>query len=437
MSTFVSDTFTDTNGVVLTAHNSDIGMTWAGSVMTIQSNQVTFGTFGTAVCFSTRVPTSPDYSVQATIVFNGATRAASFGGVTARGSISSDYYRAMYDGDAEVWRLQKLASTVVTNLGSTFAMAYVQGASHTVKLTLTGTSLEVFIDGVSRITATDSTHAGIGRAGIYLEDGAGTVSLRADNFLATDASTKIQDVVRGITPGTDDFQTTFGPATSGTLALTPVAGNFLYCVLFLDGLEVGQSVTAPTGWNKLTPDFVCGDRSSSRGATIHIFWKIAGASEPKFVTIPSWLNSSAVQMLYLAEWPADAIRPIDTAMSGTQTAVAGWSTPLTILPISINNVGAIEVIGVANPGADPAAESFTTGFQQETNYKNLAVYTKVASAAGNTGNRSLANATFKGNAAIFSFAIAPLNSYAALSGIRPQLRRRGRHPAVASPGSYF
>lgn len=177
-STFLSDAFTDTAGVALTAHTSVTGITWTlapsqgGSYLVTDANRIRpnvdpTGGSGPPSCwhYASSIPSSPDYDVEMVVrYFTNATGAA---GVIGRASttVNTAYHAYIYsDG---LLRLEKGVAGVFTQLGSyTPSPVFSAGNDYTVRLSMVGTAIKVYLDGVLRISVTDSSITATGRAGV-------------------------------------------------------------------------------------------------------------------------------------------------------------------------------------------------------------------------------------------------------------------------------
>lgn len=93
-------------------------------------------------------------------------------GPTGRGAVNTrDFYlaRIYYIAFASQANLQlfKAVGGTFTQLGSNYAFNVSAGGTYTVRLDMNGTTIRALLDGTQRISVTDSSHSGAGRAGIY------------------------------------------------------------------------------------------------------------------------------------------------------------------------------------------------------------------------------------------------------------------------------
>ena len=176
MAVFLADNFTGTNGTALSSHNADTGGAgWtkhpaSGDNAAIQSNQAS-ATGAEADYYHTATPGSANYFVQADLVCQ--TTPTSYAGVMLRtDTAATTWYGAGYDQGNARWELFRGSAGSFTTLGT--SAATFSSGTRTIKLTVSGTgatvSLELFVGGVSTITASDTNASRItatGKAGLY------------------------------------------------------------------------------------------------------------------------------------------------------------------------------------------------------------------------------------------------------------------------------
>ncbi len=81
-------------------------------------------------------------------------------------SAAMSYYAVLYDTLNGRWVLEELNSGVLGNLTGTYTQALSNGTAYTVKILANGSAISVYVDGVLRISATDSTITAAGTPGI-------------------------------------------------------------------------------------------------------------------------------------------------------------------------------------------------------------------------------------------------------------------------------
>ncbi|HQQ71658.1 MAG TPA: hypothetical protein PLL92_15295, partial [Alicycliphilus sp.] len=134
MSTFATDTFTDTNGVGLTSHAADLGGTWvaaswsAGTAPTIQSNKLRCngGAFTRQAYYSPATPASADYSSFATLTMPASGDSARcYPGVRMSTSAQTGYFGG-YQSGGKV-NIYKWVAGSITEIGAAMNCAMSAG----------------------------------------------------------------------------------------------------------------------------------------------------------------------------------------------------------------------------------------------------------------------------------------------------------------------
>jgi hypothetical protein len=189
---FVTDTFTDANGTDIVSHTGETGASWTkhtnsdynSGAGAIQDNRL-YNTGGNVVFYASGVPSSPDYDVQANVhvvtVVSGRTA-----GVAGRISNTSanTMYQARYT-DAGTFTLTKIVTGSQTTLGTYDPTDLTPGQSATIKLSMVGSTIKMFVDGVERVSVTDTAITAAGRAGVRLVGaGSSTTAFHLDTFSA-------------------------------------------------------------------------------------------------------------------------------------------------------------------------------------------------------------------------------------------------------------
>jgi hypothetical protein len=188
---FVTDTFTGTTGTNLEAHTADTGGAWAvqGTNTTaffkIDTNHAYCAVSGDfSVYYVAATPADANYSVHATVTINAGTSTG--GGVAGRidTATGSGYYVYYAGGAPGAWRLSKFDGATETSLG-TFA-GDVPTTPRVAKLRMNGSTISLDIDGVQRISASDSTYTATGKAGLIGTFFDNSTDRFIDNFGAND-----------------------------------------------------------------------------------------------------------------------------------------------------------------------------------------------------------------------------------------------------------
>lgn len=131
------------------------------------------GAGGSRIAYHGTAISSADYSVDATIKVMTDDNNSMLGVIARAKSSEETYYGARYNTVINKWQLFKSVFGTITTLGTDYSQTFSNGDAPVVKLTVAGTSLTLVVDGVSRVTATDSDITDAGYAGI---SGAGGVT---------------------------------------------------------------------------------------------------------------------------------------------------------------------------------------------------------------------------------------------------------------------
>lgn len=201
---FASDTFAGTFGTNLETYSGS----WSkqtGHSATAQIGQDNLSVITTAVSYAayqhSASPASADYSVFADVTQenSGTTGIA---GPSGRMSTSADTYYAflqlqVFGGGTgfDEARLYKWVAGTQTQIGSAVSNNLADSTPAQFELRMSGTTIKGFINGVEKISITDSDISGAGKAGIVCVDTRVTgVSdrLRLENWSAVDATAAFQ-----------------------------------------------------------------------------------------------------------------------------------------------------------------------------------------------------------------------------------------------------
>ncbi len=188
MGTYVSDTFTDTDGTDLSAHTPTVGTGWAelAGVINIESNKAACVAFSGGYYFSAPSPSGADYFVEADVVWDLSDTSA-VGALLSRAVYVSSQlfgYALMWDAGAGNIRLVRVDFGVFGDIDAS-GFSWTSGDSHHLALAVAADSIQGFVDGSLVVSATDSTYTVIGSAGVFAntaEDG----SITFDNYLVSD-----------------------------------------------------------------------------------------------------------------------------------------------------------------------------------------------------------------------------------------------------------
>jgi hypothetical protein len=187
--TFLNDTFTGTNGALLTARPGEIGATWTLHPLftgaPVLFNDGLRNGSANSVAYASGVPASADYAVSATVRPVSLINTA---GVVGRLNTAADTcYHARYGSADGAWQIFKFVAGVATKLGEYVSTAVV-GTNYDLRLEMRGTSIKLYLDGVERVSATDSAITAAGRAGVrFTGIASDTTHLHLDDVSATDS----------------------------------------------------------------------------------------------------------------------------------------------------------------------------------------------------------------------------------------------------------
>jgi hypothetical protein len=189
---FVSDSFTDADGVALTSHVGEIGATWAvasgfSDPITIQGNALAaVGTANFAACQASGTPPTADYTATGVVVVRSVT-APGFVAVYARQDPAADTNYGVFLTATQLQLLKRVAGAGTTLGTYTLVGGEVLGAgqTRTIAIQVAGTTISAFLDGALKLTATDASVAAAGRVAVRCRDSSLTTGLVIDRVTAT------------------------------------------------------------------------------------------------------------------------------------------------------------------------------------------------------------------------------------------------------------
>jgi hypothetical protein len=188
--------------------------------------------FGDARAHSATLLPGADYVVSADITLN-ASGWGNKAGVRGRdaGGLLANAYEAYYSEATGQWRLDKWAGFSSTNLGA-FAQPFGVGQTHSIALAMQGSTITVRINGVARITVTDTSIPSANFAGIYLSGGLHD-GMVLDNYSVSASGTTgppaepvtltVSGLPQGATPGVAPGGCT--PTCSATLTISTLGST--------------------------------------------------------------------------------------------------------------------------------------------------------------------------------------------------------------------
>ena len=191
------DTFTASNGTDLTAHSADTGPAWSehpntsNNAAEIQSNKLVSQNSSASIYYSAFDPATANYGVQVDATYQSANGHTFFLGCRLSTS-ANNQYRAYYSSGS--WRLQALWNNAAnaSELG-TWAQTLTSGQTYTVKIVCSGSTIKLFIDGVERVSATDSNVTAKGRPGLSVNGAtsSSTTGWQLDNYQTIGAANEL------------------------------------------------------------------------------------------------------------------------------------------------------------------------------------------------------------------------------------------------------
>lgn len=195
MTILFSDSFTNTTGTELSAHNAAwVNRTRNGAENCLITNAGRVrGPLNTNEYYNTTSPSSADYTVEADIVF--VTAPAGGLSVSIFGRASTTYTSAYTAGlfTASGLRLYRQLSGSFLQLSTTYAFSPVAGTTYNIKLEMIANVIKVYLDGVLRINVTNSevpatqNKAGIRFANLSAGTSTDSVFGHLDNFTISQA----------------------------------------------------------------------------------------------------------------------------------------------------------------------------------------------------------------------------------------------------------
>ncbi|HEX7132807.1 MAG TPA: LamG-like jellyroll fold domain-containing protein, partial [Iamia sp.] len=213
--TVSSDSFTGTAGALLTSRAGEVGATWAfqgGSANTEQlsdAGRARRNGTGYAVTYTTATPPSADYSVEADLHVRSNLVGDRVGLVGRLNTATNSYYMARWEPEDTSWNLMEVTNGSPAYLQFVASQpALVVGQTHRLKLTMTGSTLQLFVNGALTVTATDATITAAGKAGLMDGEVGGTANktnttgIHYDNFLVTAGGSTTMADSKGTNHGT-------------------------------------------------------------------------------------------------------------------------------------------------------------------------------------------------------------------------------------------
>ncbi len=234
---FLTDTFTGSAGTALSAHVGEIGANvWAlqagGGVDAVLTDANRVRPNGAAAsefhCSGNPPGAVADYYVEA-VVYCASVGAGGYVGVRGRatdGAFANAYLAIYLSPRWELWA----SGASVAN----FSQTLVAGTSYTVRLDMVGTTIRVLIDGVQRISVTNSAFTAKGKCGMVLTGAyTNTTGLHLDSISAASTASSFtaaivcegDSVTSGINTNTVPWPTQLATDLGAGYTVTNVAAS--------------------------------------------------------------------------------------------------------------------------------------------------------------------------------------------------------------------
>lgn len=169
-STFMADTFTDTDSTAIVDHTGETAATWTIQAQhplsnyIITSNRLRTSDGVTGCVYASGIPVSADYSVTA-LVYQAGSSILGMGPAGRISTSANTMYAARYVSASGEWQLLRMVSGTASVLGQ-FAATTSNTVTYTVKLEMVGSSIKVYLNGSEIISVTDTQIPSAGRAGV-------------------------------------------------------------------------------------------------------------------------------------------------------------------------------------------------------------------------------------------------------------------------------
>ncbi len=181
--TFLNDTFTEASGTpALTSHTGETGASWSlwagsggGTAIVDSTLDRLWTTSGNVIAYASGTPADEDYYTEAVMIYK-SSAATQVGPAVRLDTAAANGYAVIWNQSTTKWELYRFASGG-TKVGQSAATRTLNAnQSYTVRLHAWGTGatvyLEVFVDGVSEITYSDTNASritAINKGGVYVQ----------------------------------------------------------------------------------------------------------------------------------------------------------------------------------------------------------------------------------------------------------------------------
>lgn len=189
--TLAEDFFTDADSTLLSAHVPDSGGAYTlhapyvanGDLATIIGNRAVNADDGTMRLYRHSAIVPADCEVEADVVMR-SDNALSEAGVAARVHATlATYYSARYDTNPNGFRIVKIVNGSLTAITSSVSGSITVDTPYRMKLTMQGSLLRLYVDGVLMSEATDTSITAAGSAGVWFNlNATATTGVHLDYF---------------------------------------------------------------------------------------------------------------------------------------------------------------------------------------------------------------------------------------------------------------
>ena len=369
-----SDTFTGTAGTLLTAHTGELAASWTRQSGTADeaisdTGRVyrASGSGGYTLNTASLTPVNADYTVEADVVLK-STLSGDMIGLVGRLTSANTYYLARWEQFDGSWNLAMYYGGYLYYLDYVTGQTLTVGQSYHLKFEMIGSSIKLYVDGVLKASATDSSITASGKAGlmdgdresggtntgksnttgIHLDNFSVTTTYRAQDSKSTNHGGYVNGVTRGVT-GAIAASTDTAASFDGVNDYVQMTGT--------TGFPVGSASRSVEAWFKTTSSArqVLWDYGSLASTQEFGLWIEAGGAtmdawgwgngNDKIFTMPSAVNNGAWHQVVLTYNGTTLTLYIDGVALPTQAA-----TRATVMDSYGFSIGAVVNPGDANSG---------------------------------------------------------------------------------------
>lgn len=337
MSTVVQDTFTDSNGTLLTAHTGEAGAAWANhpsysGTFQIASNRARSSAADGTVngAYASGVPATAEYDVSATFVIVSAINSGNLAAAGICGRIDTSnntlYQVSLTEGTG--WRLHKFVGGIATQLGSTVTQALNNGNTFSVKLEIRNATKKLFVNSVEKISSSDNAITDTGRAGLRGRWATDSGGYHYENVLVEDLATgtaytepltTLADAYATVT----DIQTYIDAAQSIITAGVSTADTTAMLDSILSTAQSADSITAlATSAESLLAVIQAADSVQSAQTMIDSLIVSASAD----ASVSDSQTAAGLEALQSAASAADSVQDVVVALEQFSATVTAQAT---------------------------------------------------------------------------------------------------------------